>query len=655
MSLINLSADSGPVTEPMLAPLDDDALPPGSVVGGCQIVEPVSRDDMSILYLATDSTLQRDVLIREHYPSRLVSRHKGPHALLIEGADEVARADALEAFLQEGRLLVRLDHPSIAKVHRFWEQNQTAYMMMPFYQGESLDAVLERIGTETSHEAWLRQVLSSLLGAVGALHAADCFHLAVSPENVWMTPEGVPMLLDLSASNQVVGELRAGSSDSVDRAYAPIEQFSHGAQFPLGPWTDLYAVAAIAYQAVLGRPPTSAAILGVNDSIVPLGEALAARGPRYAKLAYHPTFLAAIDKALSVKPQDRPQSAAEFQAALNDSEPLSRSAEEASAPTVLPHQPGPDGRALEADSDPAAAAAIALAISSLPWVASSRQDPAGQRPDEQMPPVLLDDDESRRGPASTRDLREPLFEDVTAPAPQSEGVWADLPSSGAASAAAPSRQKTPPRAPKTAHGGRWATAIAMAGLAVAVWYGSTTPAFSERLSRWMGGSAPLVAAAPQSGAPVGPATAAPATPPVTPAGVAAAKPDSPVALNEAAASPAGRVAGIDAGLPGSGKAGAVVTANAQSLDADEKLVEAEPPTLVDNRVKKPAPEKAKPAERAFTPDALPATAAGPVTPRGACGSRANFALVYCMQTQCKRPGFAKHAQCVAFLRDGEVN
>jgi len=677
MPLIDLSADLGPNTEPMMAQLDDDPLPPGTSLGGCQILEPLSSDGMSILYLADDATLQRHVLIREHYPSALVVRGTDGLVQLKEGANPAARAHALEAFLQEGRLLVRLDHPSIAKVHRLWEHNHTAYMMMPFYQGDTLAEVLHRMDGPPS-EAWLRQMLASLLGALKTLHAGQCYHQALAPDTIWMTPEGRPMLLDLSACSQVAGERGPGEADSVDRLYAPIELFSHGRDFAIGPWTDLYAVGAVVHHALLGRPPTSAAILGPEDRLAPLAESLLAQSPRHATLAYGPGFLAAIDRALSVDPSDRPQSVDEFEAALNlagDSHLAGVGAGTASSATVtqVPPHPGPDGRPHDEAADPAAAAAIAMAIASLPW--GDRQETTAATDEPSLHQVLLHEDEHRphpkAGPASAGP-REPVFGLPSASAPHDEQMWIDPPRPGArtAAATAPARGAAARRSL-----GQWATAaVLVAGVASLAWYAR------DNTSQWEQWVARLTSSKPVQPAAVHPpadaVALAPAVTPV-PAAASAPPPSASAATTATPAVAADVVASIDnsksaaAGTSSDTPAPPAATASEATPDAataaklgagrpaaDERPAaasEARPPAATRHAIASAAHKKPKSAAvAAFDPESLPPTSAGPSTPRATCGNRTNFALVYCMQTQCKRPVFAKHAQCVAFHRDGEV-
>ena len=663
--------DSGPNTEQMMSPLERDALPPGSLLGGCQIIEALGSDGLSIVYLASDGALQRQVLIKEHFPSRLAGR-QGLAVSLLPGADAEKGAEALDAFLKEARLLARLDHPAIVRVHRFWEEHHTAYMMLPFQPSQTLAAVLQRLERPPG-EDWLRALLGPVLSALQVLHDQDCWHLGLSPDTISLLPGARPILLDLSSASLVAGGRRPDDADSLDRLYAPIEQFSHGADLGTGPWSDLYALAAVMHHAMLGRPPVSAAVLGPDDRLVTLAESLAGR----PDVSYSAAFVAAIDQALAVRPKDRPQSVAAFQRllALSDAAALASAAAasapglrpplqeaaaakpaapaapvvpaplppEAAQPAVSPlAQPPLDEPAapVPADAeavDPAVSAAIALAISSLPWEAKHEPTLAGTSAPAGPVPEPLD----LRIQAPLAPAREPAMSAESVPA---RGAGARV------QAAAPrARRRT----------GRWAAATA--GLLVAVfggWYlSSLQPGTQAQLAGGAGGGA---ASAPQAAPRVEPAPAVAATRPAeTVAEAGFVLPEAPTAAGPAASGPigAGSASGSASGpllnsAAAVDAAAATATAAAASAPAEAGAKTAAASEAGAPPVAPRAAARSKPAERgsARTP-AVAAAGAGTETaaasPRAACGARTNFSLEYCMQTQCKQARFSRHPQCRA--------
>ncbi len=217
----------------------------------------------------------------------------------------------MKSFVNEARLLARFDHPALVKVHRFWEENGTAYMVMPYYEGPTLKRALAELGHRPD-EAELRAWLHPLLDALEVLHAAHCFHRDIAPDNILLTANG-PLLLDFGAARRVIGDMTHALTVVLKPGYAPIEQYGDSPSMTQGAWTDLYALAGVVYTAVTGHKPAPAVERLMDDPLRPLSEVAAGR--------YSAPFLGAIDAALALRPADRPQSVAQFRALLDGREP----------------------------------------------------------------------------------------------------------------------------------------------------------------------------------------------------------------------------------------------------------------------------------------------------------------------------------------------
>ena len=115
----------------------------GTRVGEVEIAGVIGEGSAGVVYLAFDPSLERRVAVKEYLPPALASRGvDGRVVVRSEGAMQAFRA-GLDGFIAEARLLARFDHPSLVKVYRFWEQNGTAYMAMPFYSGITLKQRLQ--------------------------------------------------------------------------------------------------------------------------------------------------------------------------------------------------------------------------------------------------------------------------------------------------------------------------------------------------------------------------------------------------------------------------------------------------------------------------------------------------------------------------------
>ena len=141
------------------------------------------------------------------------------------------------------------------------------------------------------------------------LHAEGVLHRDIAPDNILMPAGGGdPILLDFGAARQAISDRTQTLTAILKPSYAPIEQYAEATALRQGPWTDLYALGAVAHYVLTGRPPPPSTARAVADDYLPLaGQAL----PGLSR-----PFLAAIDAALAVRPQDRPQSAGDFRAAL---------------------------------------------------------------------------------------------------------------------------------------------------------------------------------------------------------------------------------------------------------------------------------------------------------------------------------------------------
>lgn len=288
-------------------PLCANALSLGTRLGEFEIVGLVGEGGFGIVYLAYDHSLDRKVALKEYMPSALVQRDGGVTVMVKSQRHAETFGIGLRSFVNEARLLAQFDHPSLVKVYRFWEANGTAYMVMPFYEGQTLKEAL-RDRDAPPDEAWLRSLLTQLLEALEVIHIRQCYHRDIAPDNILMLSGNIPVLLDFGAARRVVSDMTQALTVILKPGYAPIEQYAETPNVKQGAWTDLYALASVVYYAVTGRPPQPAVARVISDPVVPLFEAAAGR--------YSESFLSAIDAAMSVKPEDRPQNIAEFRDAL---------------------------------------------------------------------------------------------------------------------------------------------------------------------------------------------------------------------------------------------------------------------------------------------------------------------------------------------------
>ncbi len=286
------------------------ALPYGYALQEYVIEGLVGEGGFGIVYLARDTRLGRVVALKEYMPANLATRSANLTVSVRSERNRETFALGLRSFVNEAQLLASFDHPSLVKVYRFWEENGTAYMVMPFYQGPTLKKWLGELG-KAPDERWLLALLAPMIDALEQLHHDHCYHRDIAPDNILLLPlQGTqagaapttvrPLLLDFGAARRVIGDMTHALTVILKPGYAPIEQYADSASMKQGPWTDVYALSAVLYACVTGRAPVPSVSRIISDDMLPAAQAGEGR--------YSPQFLEAIDAGLAVRPGDRPQS-----------------------------------------------------------------------------------------------------------------------------------------------------------------------------------------------------------------------------------------------------------------------------------------------------------------------------------------------------------
>ncbi len=215
----------------------------------------------------------------------------------------------LSRFLDEARVLAKFRHPNIVHVNQIFEANNTAYIVMEYEKGESLDELIKRSGPLSEQQT--KDMLFPILDGLKRVHELGFLHRDIKPGNIIIRDDGGAVLIDFGAARQAMETKSRAITSIVTEGYAPLEQYDPtGNQ---GAWTDIYALGGLAYMCLTGKKPPAATSRLRNDPLVPL--AIAANG-RVSK-----EFAAAIDAALRVFENERPQSIGEFAALISGAVP----------------------------------------------------------------------------------------------------------------------------------------------------------------------------------------------------------------------------------------------------------------------------------------------------------------------------------------------
>lgn len=276
------------------------ALPIGYRLEEYQIESILGQGGFGITYKARDTNLNKLVAIKEYLPEQFALRKRTDTVSPRQGSRDDFQW-GLERFLQEAQTLGQFEHPNIVPVLRYFEANSTAYMVMAYQDGQALGDILDSV--QILEETELEEIIYPLLDGLEAVHRSGVLHRDIKPDNIFIRlADGTPVLLDFGAARQAIGARHRNVTRIVTPNYAPHEQYHSDGE--LGPWTDIYALAAVVYEGITGAPPPEAPARITNDKIVP--------ATRAGRDRYRRGFLQAIDAGLAVRHERRPQTIADW-------------------------------------------------------------------------------------------------------------------------------------------------------------------------------------------------------------------------------------------------------------------------------------------------------------------------------------------------------
>jgi len=294
-----------------------DVLPIGYQLKEYSIEAILGQGEFGITYLAEDTKKQK-VAIKEYFPNHLISRKNSDKIRLKAKEYQEYFALGLDVFLHEAHTLATFQHPNVVDVLYYFEADETAYMVMEYEQGQSLTTVLKN-GKMTT-EAELLKILPPLLSGLQAAHQAGFLHQDIRPDNIYLRDEDQsPVLLGFGAARYSLGSRSGNLNLVVSPGYAPFEQYEPKKDNQ-GPWTDIYALAAVLYRIISGKLPLEASERHLkNENVDPLPSILQIAGKKYSK-----RLLQGIDWALKVSEKDRPQNVEQWAKALGLSKPSNK-------------------------------------------------------------------------------------------------------------------------------------------------------------------------------------------------------------------------------------------------------------------------------------------------------------------------------------------
>lgn len=290
--------------------ISDRALHPGAVLNNKYIVgKTLGEGGFGITYLAWDKYMETKIAIKEYYPSNLAmrdtSKYGGNTLHISTGPQSMDFESGLNRYVREAAILSKFFNlPGIVSVKDFFYENGTAYIVMEYIEGISLKEYMNTKGGKmTSNEAL--NILEPIIKSLAVVHKNKLLHRDISPDNIMISRDGKVKLIDFGAARYFADDADKSMTVVLKHGYAPIEQYSRKGE--QGEWTDVYALCAVLYRMMTGVVPDESIERINHDTLVPVRK-LNKKVPRH--------IAKAIERGLSIKPEDRQQDMQELYSEL---------------------------------------------------------------------------------------------------------------------------------------------------------------------------------------------------------------------------------------------------------------------------------------------------------------------------------------------------
>lgn len=291
--------------------IEDNSLRPGTLLKGKYLTgKVIGAGGFGITYIGWDMAVEGVVAIKEYLPGDLATRVSGERGVTVYTGDETRQYEkGRESFIKEAEKLASLQNEKeICQVLDYFEENNTAYIVMEYLKGETLKSRLKKGDKKLPVDEALK-IIREVLKGLSKVHAAGMLHRDIAPDNIYLIEDGSVKLFDFGSARTVMTSRTRSLTVEIKPGYSPVEQYKrHGNQ---GPWTDVYAAAATFYRMLTGHVPQGSMERKERDRLLP---------PSKMKIRIPKNVENALMNALCVEPEDRIQSAEELLRQLEDAE-----------------------------------------------------------------------------------------------------------------------------------------------------------------------------------------------------------------------------------------------------------------------------------------------------------------------------------------------
>ncbi|MBE6291385.1 MAG: serine/threonine protein kinase [Bacteroidales bacterium] len=274
--------------------------------GKYRIVRFISSGGFGCTYEAEHVMLGERVAIKEFFVKDFCNRDEATAHVTVGTQSKKGLVDKLKhKFVEEAKMLYRMQHSGIVRVFDIFEENDTAYFVMDYINGPSLSEIVNKEGP--LNEARAIKYIRQIAEALKYVHERDRLHLDIKPGNIMINQEDQAILIDFGASKQYDEQDGENTSTLLGTTpgYAPLEQMGNDV-VKFMPATDIYALGATLYKLLTGITPLSANLLASGEELEPLPENISEATRK------------AVEEAMRTNKKKRPQTIDDFLLLLRD-------------------------------------------------------------------------------------------------------------------------------------------------------------------------------------------------------------------------------------------------------------------------------------------------------------------------------------------------
>lgn len=279
--------------------IEPHILPTGTVLKGRYLLgAAIGEGGFGVTYIGRDLVLNMRVAVKEYFPFGAANRScKDSYDIYPPIGGYMSYETGKKRFISEAKILAKFsEEPGIVSIRSFFEENQTAYIVMEYLDGKTLKEHLEEVGRIDYVETV--KLLTPVMESLEKLHKNNLLHRDISPDNIMFSGNKVK-LIDFGAVKDL-NEDEKTRSVVLKHGYAPLEQYRKQDE---GPWTDIYALCAVMYRCITGEVPVEA-LARIDDEWL--------KPPSMAGVSVDPFFELILMFGLEVRPNERFRSIGEM-------------------------------------------------------------------------------------------------------------------------------------------------------------------------------------------------------------------------------------------------------------------------------------------------------------------------------------------------------